>query len=250
MQNFMEELVRYVEGDSERKKSATGKSIIKLWDHINLALTQEIFVKNHQADIVSTAGRLENQLASVASQVTEAQKKVDGVITQMVSIVSIFTAISFVVFGGISSFQSIFTNVETVSLSKLMVLGCVWAFLLINLLFVFIYFIAKLTKVSIKTNPNFRANLIQRYPIMIYINMMLLSILAGSLWIKFVEVTVGTEYIISLVNNKLMVLIIGSVMLLFVLILIWRGILKKTNAEIKYPPFNGCGVDPHKKPRS
>ena len=69
--------------------------------------------------------------------------------TQLISLIAIFTALSFIVFGGISSLDNIFDGVKDIPVTKLMIVGSIWCFCIMNLVFVFMFFVGKLTHLEI-----------------------------------------------------------------------------------------------------
>ena len=72
-------------------------------------------------DTINT--KFDNKTELISSKVDE---KIESVNSQVVSLVALFTAMSFLVFGGLSSFESIFSNIQEVSLLKLIILSSVW----------------------------------------------------------------------------------------------------------------------------
>ena len=60
---------------------------------------------------------------------------------QLITLVSIFTALAFLLFGGISSLDNIFSGIDKTSILKLLMIGCIWGICLVNLIFVFLLFL-------------------------------------------------------------------------------------------------------------
>ena len=105
---------------------------------------------------------------------------------QLLTMVSIFTALAFLVFGGITSLGSIFSNHE-IPLLKVIIIGCVWGFCLLNLIFVFLFCIGKMTGLNFKSNRDPDANLVQKYPIVWWSDLIILTILFGTLWTYYIR---------------------------------------------------------------
>ena len=95
--------------------------------------------------------------------------------------VSIFTALAFLVFGGVSSLGSIFSNHE-LPLLKVIIIGCVWGLGLINLIFVFLFCIGKMTGIPFQSGRAPDANIFQKYPIVWWSDLIIIVILSGTLW--------------------------------------------------------------------
>jgi len=123
--------------------------ICKLYDHCNLASKQRLAYKNKatQADIenrieeVQKIIKVENENL-IETRVKEYEKNITS---QLIGLVAMFTALSFLLFGGISSFGNIFQMLNTASLSKILILSDVWLLCMFNLFTLFIKMIALIT---------------------------------------------------------------------------------------------------------
>lgn len=156
----------------------TKRTALKLWDHMNLAKRQMALFKMTDEDytkIVSQKMEVEGNKLS---------KEVNG---QLISLVAIFTALSFIVFGGISSLDNIFEGVKDIPVTKLMIVGTIWCFCIMNLVFVFMFFVAKLTGLNIKSSKNINANLVQKYPLIWWCDFVLISVLIFSCWAYYIK---------------------------------------------------------------
>lgn len=147
----------------QREKFAT--AIDKLWDHSNLAQTQNQSL--HDSDETFKA-RFDKNLIPFKSEFTHEMNM------QFISLIAIFTALSFLVFGGISSLDNVFSDVGRVPVLELMIVGSIWSLCITNLVFVFIFLIAKLTKLNIKSSDREGATLSRRYPFFVWSNFVLL----------------------------------------------------------------------------
>ena len=83
---------------------------------------------------------------TVAKKDIEAQK--DSLMSQMIAIVAIFVGISFVMFGGMSLINDLFTHVDgqPVPLVELICLGCLIGIVMIVVMYCFIMFILSITR--------------------------------------------------------------------------------------------------------
>lgn len=165
-----------VREQENREKLAT--AIDKLWDHSNLAQTQNQSL--HDSDETFNA-RFEKNIIPFKSEFAHEMNM------QFISLVAIFTALSFLVFGGISSLDNVFSNVGHVPILELIIVGAVWSLCITNLVFVFIFLIAKMTKLNIKSSEREGATLSQRYPFFVWCNFVLLLVLAGGGWLYFID---------------------------------------------------------------
>lgn len=143
-------------GNERDKSNSTNKiavsrsqylMIFKLYDHCNLANKQRMAYKTTKEDIetkireTATSTIKENE-ELIYSKIKEYEKNLTS---QLIGLVAIFTALSFVIFGGISSFGSIFQIIETASLLKILIILDVWFICMFNLFALFIQMIAMIT---------------------------------------------------------------------------------------------------------
>lgn len=113
--------------DEKKIYEDTEKVLIKIWDHVNLAQTQYSGLRQTDEEYKRKFDK------SITPFKEELVKDMNA---QLLTMVSIFTALAFLVFGGISSLGSIFSNYE-LPLLKVIIIGCVWGFCLLNLIFIF-----------------------------------------------------------------------------------------------------------------
>lgn len=153
-------------------------AIDKLWDHSNLAQAQNQSL--HENDDTFRAKFNKNLIPFKAEFAHEMNM-------QFISLISIFTALSFLVFGGISSLDNIFAEVGFVPVLELTIVGCIWGLCITNLVFAFIFLIAKMTKLNIKSSEKEDATLSQRYPFFVWSNFVLLLILTVAYWLYYID---------------------------------------------------------------
>ncbi len=163
---------------TENPFERTKRTVLKIWDHMNLAKRQyEFFTIKDEG----YAAIVDEKMADAELRLS---KEMNG---QLISLVSIFTALSFLIFGGISSLDNIFIGAKDIPVTKLMIVGLIWCFCILNLVFVFMFFIAKMIKLNIKSSQDINANLVQRYPLIWWCNFVLMSLLALSCWAYYVK---------------------------------------------------------------
>ena len=189
----------------KRKLQKVADAIVKLWDHANLAQTQNKSL--HDSDDAFKA-RFDKNLIPFKSEFTHEMNM------QFISLIAIFTALSFLVFGGISSLDNLFTDVGGVPILELMIVGCIWSLCISNLVFVFIYFVAKLTKLNIKTSNIEGATLGQMYPFYVWSNFFLILILVICCWLYFVDYADAGSWIIRFSQNNGCLTTVGGTVLI------------------------------------
>lgn len=156
------------------------KTLLKFFDHVNLAHRQNSMFSNKQQDIDNEIERL---LGPKIQDITK------DMTSQLVGLVSIFTALSFLIFGGISSLQNTFNSLSTAanaqnSILPTLIVTLAWAFCLMNLLFGFMYFVLRIVKPPVS---QIQTNIVQRYPVVFlcdYVLLLLFVVLCGSWFAK------------------------------------------------------------------
>lgn len=163
--------------DADAERERTQKTIIKIWDHVNLARKQYILFCHKDEDYEKIVDeKMEMAEAKISKEMN----------IQLISLVAIFTALSFLVFGGISSLDNIFSGVQDIPIIKLLIIGCIWCFCIMNLIFTFMFFVAKITKLSVRSTDDVNANIIKEYPLVWWSNYVIISVLCLGCWLFFV----------------------------------------------------------------
>lgn len=148
--------------DEELKKDIVDISqdkyqlLIKLYDHCNLANTQRIVYNRTKEDIQQLTDE------SIKNKISEYEKDITG---QLMGLVSIFTALSFVIFGGINTLSSISEHIKNGNILKIVFVADLWMICMTNVFMLFIKLICKITKHDISLGGYF-----------LYINSLLLII--------------------------------------------------------------------------
>ena len=153
------------------------KALIKIWDHVNLAYAQYSGLKQTDEEYKR---KFDLNITSFKEEVIKDMN------AQLLTMIGIFTALAFVVFGGISSLGSIFSNLD-IPLLKVIIIGCIWGLCLLNLIFIFLFCVGKMTGLNFKSDLDPDANIIQKYPIVWWSDLIILTILAGSLWTYYIR---------------------------------------------------------------
>lgn len=204
--------------DKEAKIFADAENIlIKIWDHVNLAQTQYSGLKQTDEEYKR---KFDDSIAPFKEEVVKDMN------AQLLTMVSIFTALAFLVFGGISSLGSIFSNYE-LPLLKVIVIGCIWGLCLLNLIFIFLFCIGKMTGLNFKSNRESNANIVQKYPIVWWSDLIILTILSGTLWTYYIRTENMDSWFVDWCNSSpqlAMCLGFGVIVIVFILatIILWR----------------------------
>lgn len=99
--------------------------------------------------------------------------------------VGIFTALAFLIFGGISSLENVLAGLQESALLKLLIIGCVWSIGMLNVTFVFLFCIGKMTKLSYKSSNDPNATIWQKYPMVWFADFFMFATFVILLWLYY-----------------------------------------------------------------
>lgn len=108
---------------------------LKFRDHCKLAILQRSHYNVSKKNIEDLTDSI------IKEETNRIQKEITG---QLIGLVSIFTALSFVIFGGINILSSILENVRIATVSRLICVGLLWTISMSFLFYIFISFILKI----------------------------------------------------------------------------------------------------------
>lgn len=211
---LLENLRRIQERLGEHEEDEVfSEKVFKLIDHITLELNRTKFNSSvMQADMMNTA--ISGVLKEVNQSIDEVRKeqsqkmdfeidefrnetralkdKVEDSYSQFVSILGIFSAIVLVFFGGMTAFNAIFANMQYIGRFKLVFTISLVGLIVFNLIFMFLYVLAKLLKREIIASSGddlitgkghfvrWLKRVWSRYPYMIMFNVMMFIIMTVS----------------------------------------------------------------------
>ncbi len=114
---------------------------LKYKDHCELAILQR---KHYHISIEEIEEK--SKVAALDSVKSETDRIQKDLTSQLIGLVSIFTALSFVVFGGINILGSVLENVKLANITRLVCVGLMWTLSMSILFYVFVRFILKIMK--------------------------------------------------------------------------------------------------------
>ncbi len=107
--------------------------------------------------------------------------------SQLLTLVGMFTALAFLIFGGISSLDNLFSEMNNLSILKLVTLGCVWGICILNLIFVFLICVSKMTHLPFGFSDKPEVSIRVKYAVVWPSNLILLTLLMFSLGFMYID---------------------------------------------------------------
>ncbi len=156
--------------------------IVKFWDHVHLALYQcdnlrqgeDEFELRFKENVPLIKKDMEDDLTDFKS----------SMITQLIALVGIFTAMAFLVFGGINSLDNIFNGAKNFPIVVICIIGALWGMVMVNLVFVFMAFVAKLSNKPLMAKHTDGVNVIRMVKLL---NVAMGFVLCFSVWIYILQ---------------------------------------------------------------
>lgn len=124
--------------------SENSKVMLKLYDHVNLAINQYHKLKISDDNFKERIEPVVTNINKTRDELNDTRK---DIITQLISIVSIFVAIAFVMFGGMSLINGLFdfSGMNTVPIVELVCLGSIVGVVMVSVMYAFIIFVLRLS---------------------------------------------------------------------------------------------------------
>ena len=211
-------------GDPEEKiVIATNRAITKMLDHVSLASQQYLNLKQTDDEYDK---KFKDHISVVKDNMT--QDIVKEVNSQLITLVGIFTALAFLIFGSISSLDGIFEN-NDIPLFKTMSIGIIWGICILNMIFVFLFCISKMTKLNFKSDTKSDATIFRRYPVVWWTNLILISLLLLTIWAYFLTtIGVGEKFARFCEVDWGYTCIFGTIIVILIITVGCKSLMKKT----------------------
>ena len=142
-ENFLQNILHFYQSEEAHSLPEEIKDkVLKLYDHVNLVIQQNAAFDTPKQRIRKIS---QDAMEDVKKEINE---EVHSINTQLISIVSIFVAISFVMFGGMSLLNNLFdySELNHIPMIEMLCGGSLIGIIIIFAIYIFIIFILKLSK--------------------------------------------------------------------------------------------------------
>lgn len=225
LQNYIYDKFQEADESDKEKLSQMVLAIDKLWDHSNLAQKQNMSLHDSEEAFTS---KFEKNLIPFKATFSHEMNM------QFISLIAIFTALSFLVFGGITFLSNILESATHVPILELIIVGCIWSICILNLVFMFMYFASKLSGISMSQSADSETKLIRKYPLWVWSNFALLFIFSVTCWIYFINYSGSDKWFVLLSQtHSKCVSIIGLIVIGIVFGIIAIALFKGFNRHPK-----------------
>ena len=217
--------------------------LIKIMDHINLAnyqynqlkQTDEEFKKHFDERFNSKFEESfdksfdksfeESYEKSSRDKLNEFSKEMNA---QLLTLVGIFTALAFMIFGSLTGLSKMFSY-DNVPVARLMIIGCIWGIAVLNLVFVFLFCVGKMTKTKFVSTDDKNATIWQKYPIVWWSDFIICTLLVWSGWIYYLQNREGLAVLDELLTSfSVWTVFIGSILITVLMLWIFHCLQNAT----------------------
>ncbi len=194
----------------------TKRIIIKLYDNVNLACTQ-----------MSSLKRSEDELKQAVNKELEpfTHEVIKDMSSQLITLVGIFTAIAFLVFGGFDSLMSIFSQLPQTGIAKIIMVSSLWGLVISNGLFILLSCIERLVQKQTIDKLTITSNISQ------WANLILITIFLGSSWVNYIDNRNLGGILIRVLRECEDFVCVGGLLLIVVMFFVCAFILDKNNKK-------------------
>lgn len=225
--------LKSVQGSKNEEKYYydTEKAILKIWDHVNLAQQQYRTLKQSEDEYKDKFNRSISPIKDeLELKVKEVTKKIDDIYSQLLTIVGIFTALAFLLFGGLTSLGNIFNNTQ-LPILKLIIIGCIWGIGILNTIFVFLFCIEKITNLDFGNSKKNKYPIFRKYLIVWWSDFFLLSMVALSSWAYYIQNRKILNWFENICKTQPQIAtILGFVIIILLICLMGKILYRKTKA--------------------
>lgn len=169
----LENCISYSMEEDKNVSESIQKTLIKLWDHANLASNQynyftvkdDAFIRKVNPILNPKIEELKTEYKTLSDEVKNAKTELEcatddakniknKITSDVIAMISIFVGIAFVMFGGMTLLNNLFdfSGMETIPLMELVCLGSLMGIIMIVIIYAFIIFVLKLTEKDIKNS--------------------------------------------------------------------------------------------------
>lgn len=158
--------------------------IFKLWDHIELATSQFSIISNNKEKFEENFHEIfDKEKEELSNKIDESNKSVTS---QLISMVAIFTAMAFLVFGGLNSLSDILSaSIQGVPVLNISIVCLLWGLCVYNMIYLFMYLVSKLISKNIASRDS--KHIFRRHIIYFSGNIVLFILLLVVGWLYFVK---------------------------------------------------------------
>ncbi|HIS83084.1 TPA: hypothetical protein IAD41_05715 [Candidatus Scatenecus faecavium] len=150
LKNILEQ--DYTKEDKKREFKGLYKSLVKLGDHLNLEIGRYNYFSSSEKkliDIEKYTETSQDKLTHATSELENAKEKIHAMQTELIAVLSIFAAIVLTFSCSINLIGSVLTHMNEAPFFKATFFTLLCGFIVINLIFVMMYFISKIIGRSI-----------------------------------------------------------------------------------------------------
>lgn len=203
LEKHLKQFDDYCTKKRDKEVSAFIKQII---DFTNLEINRINYMNSIADKINITSENYKEKVDAISEQVEDANqalekaaKKIDHSYSDFIAILGIFAGIVLVFFGGTSTFGNIISNIKNTGLAVSVLMCTITAIAVFNIIFMFIYYMAKLLDKNISASETYVSwrpiffRFKERYPLIFWTNILAFSIIVLCGMLNIGEISIGDK---------------------------------------------------------
>lgn len=212
--NNLNEICMYIERQNiDGSLEYLYNSVLKLYDHLNLEIARYSSYTANQEKIKDIEQRIKlstENLNQAKIELNKSTRKMQSVQTELIAVLSIFSAIVMSFFGGMNFIGGALQGMENAPFAKSLFFIALCGFVVFNLIYLMMYLVSKITDRNIYarcktenctcTNPcNGLKKIYKRLPYVFWINIVLILILSVGLVLNFISLKPDFYFYLNLI---------------------------------------------------
>lgn len=185
IQSNLETLVNYSQTENfdillseEEQNILVSKTLVKLWDHYNLAMTQM-----RDLTIDDFYEKFWPERNDINDTIKEEGRKIHK---ELIAMIAIFTAMSFLIFGGLNSLSQVLSaSIGELPILNISIVCFAWSLCVYNLIYLFMYLVGKLIDARITSRSSNK--FYKRHAVFLIGNLIMISGLLLTGWLYFIQ---------------------------------------------------------------
>lgn len=133
---------------------------------------------------------------------------------EMLKIIAVLS-LAVILIGSVYALSNIL-SVEYTSILRLISFASIWAFCVVNIVFIFVYYSSKILEIDIRDNPYDEGTFMQEYPVIVWSDAILLTVIVFSLWFYSFAPVIHLTWLSNLFSSiPSFFLILGTIILVY-----------------------------------
>lgn len=211
-----------LEEETQESKPLEWIKYEKKIDDLNHELIEEVIDHSEKSETLSPPKLKQSDAKEDKKEEAEIDEKPNRqnirVVTyahgEMMKIIAVLS-LAVILIGSVFALSNIL-SVEYTSILRLISFASIWAFCVVNIVFIFVYYSSKILEIDIRDNPYEEGTFMQEYPVIVWSDAILLTVIVFSLWFYSFAPVIHITWLSNLFSSiPSFFLIAGTIILVY-----------------------------------